>query len=597
MALSRQISEKFASSQKIISSIFPSLISFYAMCEKYEKKDITIRLNTRTSRCPILEYNPAFVNIVSENVLAALISVELFRLILHHPTTRLLLPAEICYQASNIICTRVEILNWNIAQHIQDYFPDVHEIEKEPGFNVAEDMFLERVFNILMNRCEQNSKNPPDNKKQNGKNQKNQSGSEQEQDQEQPGNGENQQSENTKTKEDKNAKDSQEDEKSENKKNQKKDKSKDKSKEEDSDNEDEDESDDDSIEAEDENEEESQEDKKSKKKKDKSKNKSKDEDSDDEDEDEDESDDGDDSDEDENEPDDGDDSDGSDDYSDDDYEDGKSGNSDKSDSNTKESSDKDDSEKKKDPKEDYNNYKDEADALEKHFRMQNMRKNTEGWGENSIIDQKVQSQVEREKSNPMNWGIMPADLKELITIANRVKMDPRAVLRNFARSVFSTFTSFTRRKPSKKDPNQDWIGYIPGKVYEQQSKVLFAVDTSGSMREEQIAKAIAFFMSALSQADVYFCWWDAKCGTIQKLKKRQPQMEIVGGGGTVPMCVLDKVRDEKLKFDGIVYITDCYFEFPNPLGKEKIFILKTDDAGQAPDWCKWVLSFKDIERC
>jgi len=549
MALSRQISEKFASSQKIISSIFPSLISFYAMCEKYEKKDITIRLNTRISRCPILEYNPAFINIISENVLAALISVELFRLILHHPTTRLLLPAEICYQASNIICTRVEILNWNIAQHIQDYFPDVHEIEKEPGFNVAEDMFLERVFNILMNRCERNSNNLPDNKKQNGKNQKNQSGSGYEQEQEQPGNGENQQTEKTKTKEDKNAKDSQEDEKSENKKNQKKDKSKDKSKEEDSN---------------------------------------------DEDEDEDESDDSDDSDEAEDEPDDGDDSDGSDDYSDDDYEDGKSGNSG---SNNQESSNKNDSEKKKDPKEDYNNYKDEADALEKHFRMQNMRKNTEGWGENSIIDQKVQSQVEREKSNPMNWGIMPSDIKELITIANRVKMDPRAVLRSFARSVFSTFTSFTKRKPSKKDPNQDWIGYIPGKVYEQQSKVLFAVDTSGSMREEQIAKAIAFFMSALSQADVYFCWWDAKCGTIQKLKKRQPQMEIVGGGGTVPMCVLDKVRDEKLKFDGIVYITDCYFEFPNPLGKEKIFIMRTDDAAPAPDWCKWVLSFKDIERC
>ena len=229
--------------------------------------------------------------------------------------------------------------------------------------------------------------------------------------------------------------------------------------------------------------------------------------------------------------------------------------------------------------------------------MQNMKKNTEGWGENSIIDQKVQSQVEREKSNPMTWGTMPNDMKELITIANRVKMDPRAVLKRFARSVLSTNPFFTRRKPSKKDPNQDWVGYIPGKTYEQHAKVLFAVDTSGSMREEQIAKAIAFFMSALSQADVYFCWWDAKCGTIQRLKKKQPEMEIVGGGGTVPNCVIEKVRNERLKFDGIVFITDCYFEFPNPLGAEKIFIMKTDDAGQAPDWCKWVLSFKDIERC
>lgn len=500
MAITREVSEKFAIAQKVISSIFPSLISFYAMCEKTEKKEITLRLNTRTSHCPILEYNPEFVKVISDNVLAALVSVELFRLILHHPTTRLLLPAEICYEASNIICTRSEILNWNIAQYIQEYFPTVSDIEKEPGFKVAEDMFLERVFNILMNKVEQNSKQPDKNKKGKSKDKQPNPEEQEEQEQQESDKGEQQQSDKKQPQE------SEDESKGKNNKS--------------------------------------------------SKSKSK--------------------------------SNGS---------SGKNGESGDEESDESESDGNSEPSKKKDPKKDYDHYKDEADALEKHFRMQNMKKNTEGWGENSIIDQKVQSQVEREKSNPMTWGTMPNDMKELITIANRVKMDPRAVLKRFARSVLSTNPFFTRRKPSKKDPNQDWIGYIPGKTYEQQAKVLFAVDTSGSMREEQIAKAIAFFMSALSQADVYFCWWDAKCGTIQRLKKKQPEMEIVGGGGTVPNCVIEKVRKERLKFDGIVFITDCYFEFPNPLGKEKIFIMKTDDAGQAPDWCKWVLSFKDIERC
>ena len=570
MAITREVSEKFATAQKVISSIFPSLISFYAMCEKTEKKEITLRLNTRTSRCPILEYNPEFVKVISDNVLAALVSVELFRLILHHPTTRLLLPAEICYEASNIICTRSEILNWNIAQYIQEYFPTVSDIEKEPGFKVAEDMFLERVFNILMNKVEQNSKQSDKNKNGKSKDKQPDPEEQEEQEQQESGKGEQQQPDKKQPQESDDAEDSAENEKSEKKTDGKKDKSEDKKSDEDGESEDEDESEDgnDSDESEDESEdsededEEDSEDESKGKNKSKSKSKSKG-------------------------------GSGKNGESDDE----ESGESGDEESNDSESNGNSEPSKKKDPKEDYDHYKDEADALEKHFRMQNMKKNTEGWGENSIIDQKVQSQVEREKSNPMTWGTMPNDMKELITIANRVKMDPRAVLKRFARSVLSTNPFFTRRKPSKKDPNQDWIGYIPGKTYEQQAKVLFAVDTSGSMREEQIAKAIAFFMSALSQADVYFCWWDAKCGTIQRLKKKQPEMEIVGGGGTVPNCVIEKVRNERLKFDGIVFITDCYFEFPNPLGKEKIFIMKTDDAGQAPDWCKWVLSFKDIERC
>lgn len=555
MAITREVSEKFAIAQKVISSIFPSLISFYAMCEKAEKKEITLRLNTRTSRCPILEYNPEFVKVISDNVLAALVSVELFRLILHHPTTRLLLPAEICYEASNIICTRSEILNWNIAQYIQEYFPTVSDIEKEPGFKVAEDMFLERVFNILMNKVEQNSKQSDKNKNSKSKDKQPDPKEQDEQEQQESGKSEQQQSNKNQPQESDDAEDSVENEKSEKKTGGKKDKSKDKKSDEDGESEDESE---DENESEDEsNDDESDEDSEDKSKgKNNKSSKSK--------------------------------SNGG---------SGKNGESGDEESDESESNGNSEPSKKKDPKEDYDHYTDEADALEKHFRMQNMKKNTEGWGENSIIDQKVQSQVEREKSNPMTWGTMPNDMKELITIANRVKMDPRAVLKRFARSVLSTNPFFTRRKPSKKDPNQDWVGYIPGKTYEQQAKVLFAVDTSGSMREEQIAKAIAFFMSALSQADVYFCWWDAKCGTIQRLKKKQPEMEIVGGGGTVPNCVIEKVRKERLKFDGIVFITDCYFEFPNPLGKEKIFIMKTDDAGQAPDWCKWVLSFKDIERC
>ena len=240
-------------------------------------------------------------------------------------------------------------------------------------------------------------------------------------------------------------------------------------------------------------------------------------------------------------------------------------------------------------------FDDMEQALDKHFSRKNMKKNTESWGENGIIDQKVTNQLQREKSNLKSWGTMPADLKEMIDRANMIKMDPRAILKRFARSVFSTIPFFTRRKPSKKDTNQEWIGYMQGKTYQQRARVLFAIDSSGSMEEDQLQKAVAFVMSAIKHAEVYFCWWDCNCTPFTRLRMPKPSVELTGGGGTNPQCVLDYAKTQKMRFDGVVFITDCYFHWPKPETKEHIFILRTDDATKAPDWCKWVLSFKDIE--
>ena len=495
----QSVTEKFADAQKIIQSIYPSLMSFYAMCERREKPGITMRLDTRTGRCPVLEYNSKFIDAISKEVLGALTSVELIRLLLHHPTTRLLLPVELCYQASNIICTRKEILNWNIAPYIQDYFPTSDDIEKEPGFNVAEDMYLEKVFSILLNRANQESK-------------KNQQQQQQQQSKSNKGQGQEQQQNSGKGKKDEQqSQQSQEQDGS----------------------------------GEDQNSE--------KKKQQKNKKQGQ----------------------------------------------GKGGNDKEDDAQNDNENGQNSSENKnsdrKSSKDDMDNYDSMEDALEKHFSTKNMKRCTESWGENSIIDQKVINQLARERSNTRSWGTMPADLKQMIDNANRIKMDPRAVIKRFARSVFSTIPLFTRRKPSKKDPNQEWIGYMQGKTYQQKARVLFAIDSSGSMLEEQLIKAVAFVMSAIKHAEVYFCWWDAKCTPFTRLKTVKPSVECTGGGGTNPQCVLDYSHEQKIKFDGIVFITDCIFNWEKPETKENIFIMKTDNAAEAPDWCKWVLSFKDIE--
>lgn len=609
--ITRELVEKFADAQKIIQSIYPSLISFYAMCEKRERKGITMRLDTRTGRCPVIEYNSEFIAVITKEVLAALISVELIRLLLHHPTGRLLLPTEVCYQASNIICTRKEILNWNIAQYTQDHFPTVDDIEKEPGFNVAEDMYLERVFSILMNRIERNSQDKqqrPKDKK--GKKTQQSDDAEESigQSQDKPKNGTDKQkfrgdkeSEDAdNAKEDKNA------DKKTDKQQKDADKKKQGDKSDEKDGTDKDSESDDGENAETDEDVangESDASTSGKSKKNSKKSKQKGDNPSDNDEDDGDEDAQDESDEDGESNEDGDgDSTGKNKSSK-----GKSGGKSKGKSNDEQPLDDDmqpsdgndqhssGNNQQANDDDEMSHFDDMEQALDKHFSRKNMKKNTESWGENGIIDQKVTNQLQREKSNLKSWGTMPADLKEMIDRANMIKMDPRAILKRFARSVFSTIPFFTRRKPSKKDTNQEWIGYMQGKTYQQRARVLFAIDSSGSMEEDQLQKAVAFVMSAIKHAEVYFCWWDCNCTPFTRLRMPKPSVELTGGGGTNPQCVLDYAKTQKMRFDGVVFITDCYFHWPKPETKEHIFILRTDDATKAPDWCKWVLSFKDIE--
>ena len=613
--VTREIVEKFADAQKIIQSIYPSLISFYAMCEKRERKGITMRLDTRTGRCPVIEYNSEFIAVITKEVLAALISVELIRLLLHHPTGRLLLPAEVCYQASNIVCTRKEILNWNIAQYTQDHFPTVDDIEKEPGFNVAEDMYLERVFSILMNRIERNSQKQQQPKDKKGKKTQQSDDAEESigQSQDKPKNGTDKQkfrgdkeSEDAdNTKEDKNA-----DKKADKQQKGADKKQGDKSDEKDGQNEDGESGDSENAEIDEDvanSESDASNSDGGKKNSQKSKKKGNNPGDNDKDEgDEDSQDEDDESDEDGESNEDGD-EDGDDDSTGENKSSkGKSGGKSKGKSNDEQSLDDDmqpsdgndqrsngNSQQSND--DEMSHFDDMEQALDKHFSRKNMKKSTESWGENGIIDQKITNQLQREKSNLKSWGTMPADLKEMIDRANMIKIDPRAVLKRFARSVFSTIPFFTRRKPSKKDVNQEWRGYMQGKTYQQRARVLFAIDSSGSMEEEQLQKAVAFVMSAIKHAEVYFCWWDCICTPFTRLKTPKPAVELSGGGGTNPQCVLDYAKTQKMRFDGVVFITDCYFHWPKPETKEHIFIMRTDDATTAPDWCKWVLSFKDIE--
>lgn len=406
------VSEKFALAQRIIVGYYPLLSSFYSMCNiKESSEHITIRLNTKISAIPTLEYNINFLNIISEKTLATLISIELFRLLLHHQTTRLIHPINICYKASNIICTDKRIMRFCIEDaRIKACFPTINTVlEINKNFDVNNDFTLEKIFTTLV---ETDGKNDKDSKN--------------------------------------------------------------------------------NI----------------------------------------------------------------------------------TNSNV-----------------DFPTGTTEADALQKHFSDAYIDKNTEAWGENELINRKITRQIQKETSKKDSWGDLPANIAELIKVANTINYDPRAILNKFVVSIFSEYVEFTRMKPSRRF-GQDLIGIIPGQRHKLKSKVLIALDTSGSMPDDILMEGINLMQSTLKYAEVYFCCWDCICSEITKECTIKKEYNLIGRGGTNPQCIIDKVRAEKLLFNGIIIISDCIFNWNNPGGKEKICIVSTKK--EPPDWCKWTFKLEDL---
>lgn len=425
------VGEKFAKAQRLVAAIYPSLTSFYLMCNIHEVPDVTFRLNTRAGLSPTLEYSKKFIDSLTSNTLCVLLTIELFRLILHHPTSRLLYPVHICYRASTIICTDPDILTLPMDTVVKEKFPSFDEVKKiNPELDYKTDFYLEKIFAVL---------------------------------------------------------------------------------------------------------------------------------------------------------------------------------------NSKEQEEKDTNEKRENPDGDSGGSSDnegggadgeggeqpspeeiERESLKKHFSPENTAKSVEQWGENEMLDTKVRNKILREMQTG-GWGRMPGYMKDRIKKHNELQYDPRAIFAKFTRSVFSTVCSFTRMKPPRR-AGQRYIGIIPGKRHEQQAKVLIAFDSSGSMNDDDLAKGLGFMECSLRHAEVWYAWWDCSCTDFEKVRFPKPEYDLSGRGGTNPQCVIDKIKETKEDFDGVILFTDCEFKWEQPKTKLNICIVRTDRSSDPPKWVKWAFKLKDLAK-
>ena len=109
--------------------------------------------------------------------------------------------------------------------------------------------------------------------------------------------------------------------------------------------------------------------------------------------------------------------------------------------------------------------------------------NTEGWEKDDLLEASMVDVVRRiQESN--SWGTIGGRLREHILATLRPRLNYRDVLRQFRASILSTRRRLTRMKPNRR------YGFLQmGSRYDFCTRLLFAVDVSGSMASDVPTRA------------------------------------------------------------------------------------------------------------
>ena len=162
-------------------------------------------------------------------------------------------------------------------------------------------------------------------------------------------------------------------------------------------------------------------------------------------------------------------------------------------------------------------------------------------------------------------GRMGASIPRVIGDLLEVKVDWREVFREFVQSAMRGKDEYTWRKMNKSYLANDM--YLPSIHSETMGEVVVAIDTSGSIDNEQIsefASELASICETCNPDKVRVLWWDTKVhgeqvfeGNYNDIAKMlKPQ----GGGGTHVGCVSDYMIKNSINAEVLVVFTDGYVE-------------------------------------
>jgi len=195
--------------------------------------------------------------------------------------------------------------------------------------------------------------------------------------------------------------------------------------------------------------------------------------------------------------------------------------------------------------------------------------NTDQWDRDELLSDRLDELVRMAQAND-SWGSIGGKLRERILANLHPKLDYRAVLRKFRTSILSQQRRLTRMKPNRRYG----FAYM-GSRREFSTRLLFAIDVSGSMGTKELQQGFSvvnrFFNYGVPAIDAI--QFDTKItADVMTFRRAKKEVQLTGRGGTnfdPVVAYLEEHRD----YDGLIIYTDGYAPCPIPPQNRRTRIL------------------------
>ena len=195
------------------------------------------------------------------------------------------------------------------------------------------------------------------------------------------------------------------------------------------------------------------------------------------------------------------------------------------------------------------------------------------WQDAASLSPEEREQLSREIDSAVRTGALLAgkqggDVDRSFEALMTPKVDWREQLREFVSSTCAGKGDSTWAKPSRRWLSQDI--YMPSQISETVGAMCVAIDTSGSIDDEAITKALSEVVAICDNTTpekVDLLYWDTQVASHEQYREDNyaglvSSTKPRGFGGTNVGCVMQYIDDNKLKPECTIIITDGYTDFP-----------------------------------
>lgn len=177
-----------------------------------------------------------------------------------------------------------------------------------------------------------------------------------------------------------------------------------------------------------------------------------------------------------------------------------------------------------------------------------------------------------------NQGKLPSNFERAIYKLLKPKVNWLRALKNKLRHGLSRTEKrdVTWNIPNRRFLDRNYI--LPSNIGPESPKICYAVDTSGSMCQNELTQAMTELEDIRKKfnAKVYVLDCDAEVHSSRWINPQEPLPVLNGGGGTDFTPVFDHIINKRIKPDYVIFFTDGYGDFGQDKKLPVLWIMTSD---------------------